>query len=126
MGWLRTCIQNKLACYAFSVLSYYWCKKPKNLQGLCPLGLHHGPSMKLTMPANPCLHCRANWWSFFTKYINQKLNLLSKTDISKIAWIYPWKYFIAKIGKLFRVFWSTVSCENELILELWGQFLITL
>ena len=42
---------------------------------------------KLTVPPNHHLHCRIILWSFFTKYSIQKLNLFSKMEIIKTAWI---------------------------------------
>ena len=87
IGWLRTCIQNKLACYVSSILSYYWCKNPKIFQGLCPWTPTGAPPW---IRCEAYLPCRASLWSFFTKYKVRKLNLLSKTDFRKIAWINPW------------------------------------
>ena len=46
-----------------------------------------------TMPTDPHINCRIILWLFFTKYNIQKFNLLSKTDISKTAWINPWCCF---------------------------------
>ena len=72
-------IQNKLACYISSISSYYLPSRHKELQifdRLCPL------NSPLGFPHRPAatLHCRSIW----------KLNLFSKTDISKTAWINPW------------------------------------
>ena len=56
---------------------------------LLPLRLCHGPAAQLTVPRDTPQFCRMLLWSFFTKYNIGKLNLLSKTDISKTAWINP-------------------------------------
>ena len=54
-----------------------------------PIGFWQRPIAKLTVPPDPNIQCRIILWFFFTNYNIHKLNLLSKTDISKIAWINP-------------------------------------
>ena len=81
IGLLWTCIQNQLACYFSSILSY--CLPSARVPPWTCCEVYS------TLP-DPHLHCRTNLWLFFEKFNIQKLNLLSKTDISKTAWINPW------------------------------------
>ena len=65
-------------------------KRPGTLPPNSSPWLYNRSTAKFTMPQNLYLHCRIILWSFFMKYDIQKLNLISKTDISKTAWINPW------------------------------------
>ena len=57
----------------------------------CKNGLHHESIAMLTAPRYPHSHFAIILWLFFMKYNIGKLNLCSKTDISKTAWINTWK-----------------------------------
>ena len=80
VGWLQSCIQNKLACYVSPALSYYLpsrCYQDKNFHRFCPLNPHYGSA---ALPWTCCA-------TYSAKYNIQKLNLHVKTDFSKTAWI---------------------------------------
>ena len=64
-------------------------KMQKHFQGLCHMKSHQSyePAAELTAPPNPHPHLKMISRSFFMKQNNWKLNLCSKTDTSKTAWI---------------------------------------
>ena len=74
----------------FPILSYYL-PPPSDPQGPgafppnLSLGVCDGPPAKLTLPSDPYFHCKIKFVIIFLKYKIQKLNLLSKTDISETA-----------------------------------------
>ena len=67
-------------------------KMQKHFQGLCHMKSHQSyePAAELTAPPNPHPHLKMISRSFFMKQNNRKLNLCSKTDTSKTAWINAW------------------------------------
>ena len=78
----------------FFISSYYLPSRCEKARGFTPpldhpLGPHHGPAAKLTLPPDSHLHSRIILQLFLMKNKTQKLNLLLKLDISKTAWINP-------------------------------------
>ena len=90
------------------------CKKNQNFSGSLPQEppprLSHEPAAKLTAPPDPHLHFTITSWSFVMKKNIQKLNLCSKTDISKTTWIHPWN--VVYLGTCVATIRFLVSLTN--------------
>ena len=72
------------------------CLKAKNIQGLCHMNTHQGlgsvinPLWSLHHLQTSNVHFKMISFSVFMKQNTRKLNLCSKTDISKTAWLNAW------------------------------------